>query len=160
MKPHLHRALARSIVTLLVTAVGVKAANYTWDTVAGDGAAITAGSGTWDTTSGSLTWNDGTTPNVAWANGNTPIFAGADGTYSIDVGPGISAAGLRFTSGGYTLAAASPTTLALTGDLSVSTGKIATIGPNLTATRGATPTITGGGTLNILGTYQGNGASN
>jgi len=147
------------VVTLGLAVSDSPGANLTWDTVPGDGATITAGSGTWDVTAGNTVWNDGTTPNMVWANGNTAIFGGADGSYAISVTPGLSASGLVFNAGGYTLSAPSATTLATTGDLSVAAGKIATIGPNLTVTRGANPTITGGGTLNLTGSYQGNGAS-
>src|SRR6476659_8001898 len=103
------RPLLTTPAAVLTAVLSADAANFTWDTVPGDGTGVTAGNGTWDTTPGNIVWNDGTTPNVVWANGNTAIFGGADGSYAINVASGLSAAGITFNASGYTLGAAGAT---------------------------------------------------
>ena len=168
MKPHPStRRSARNIrkasITLLAlfAALSAGAATYTWDTVSGDGATITAGNGTWDLTGSNLVWNNsGANPNVAWAQTNTTtplhtaIFAGTDtGSKSILIGTDIAANSLTFNNSGYTLSAAAAQTVRLNGDLTVAAGKSTSIGANTTVTRTTTAafSILGGGTLNIQG---------
>ncbi len=142
------RILATTIAALLVS-VSAQAALYTWDIGQGDGAAITPGDGTWNTT---LTnWNSAGA-NVPWVNGNTAVFGGADGTYAITLVSGLSTLGLTFNNSGYTLGAASPTTLTLTGSaISIVSGKSATIGTNVTLARTGAYTLVGGGRLIVAG---------
>jgi hypothetical protein len=148
-----------SAIAFTVTA---HAANLTWDTVAGDGAGITAAGGNWDTST--VTWNNAGA-DVAWsqtsATGatNAAIFAGADGAegdYPISVTTGIAAQTLAFNNTGYALSAGAARTITLTSNtLSVASGKSATIGANVTASfsaGGSASNISGGGTLNISGT--------
>src|SRR5687768_13901452 len=68
------RVLATTAAALLA-GITANAVNFTWDTLIGDGPAITPGSGTWDTSPENLVWNDAGT-NVPWTNGNTAVFAG------------------------------------------------------------------------------------
>lgn len=112
-----------------------RAANLTWDIATGDGAAITPGNGSWDTTAGNLKWNNGTT-NTAWTAANAAIFGGGDGTHGITLGSSFAAQAVTFNSSGYTLGATSAQTLSLTNTsgnlITVSTGKSATLGNNVT----------------------------
>lgn len=148
------RILATSVAALL-SAASVHAANFTWDTVPGDSAAITPGDGAWNTTAGNLVWNSAGT-NVPWTNGNTAIFGGADGTYAISVAHGISTAGLIFNNSGYTLSApAAATFFTSTSGVTVAAGKTATIGENLTLSRTGAYVLGGGGRLIVTGTMTG-----
>jgi autotransporter-associated beta strand protein len=115
------------------------------------------GGGTW--TSGAPNWRNTTTAtdNVSWAAADTATFgAGTDAvlpaTYAVTVGGPITAAGITFSNSGYVLSAGSAQTITNTSNISVASGKSATIGQNLTITRAGSPNITGGGTLNITGT--------
>lgn len=164
MKPKSTSIHSRAILTLLSLCCAVSAANLTWDTVAADSPAITAGSGNWDTST--IIWNNGVT-DVAWSQTsatvatNAAIFAGADGSegaYPVSVTTGIAAQTLTFSNTGYALSAAAARTISVTSTtspISVATGKTATIGANVTASLSATTfqsNITGGGTLKIAGT--------
>lgn len=132
------------------------AANFTWDTVSGDGATITADSGIWDLSATNLMWNNGS-GNVAWTAGNTAIFGGTDGTYAITVGSAaLAPSGITFNNSGYTLNSSAATTIGMAGPVTLASGKSATIGANLTLNRGTTFTITGGGTLTLNGRITGN----
>ena len=126
-------------IAALLAAPSAHAAALTWDTVTGDGGAITAGSGAWNTTAGNLVWNDGTTPNVIWSQtsttdgSNTATFAGTDGAtdaYVITLAAQMAAESITFNSSGYQITGS---TLALmptastNGAITVAAGKTATI---------------------------------
>ena len=157
MKPRFVIARRLAIVSAIAFTASAHAANLTWDTVSGDGATITAGSGIWDTAT--VLWNNAGA-DVAWSQTNTTTptntatFAGADGTYAITVGTDIAATSLTFSNGGYTLSAAAAQTIRLNGSLTVAAGKTATIGGNVSVTRtaAASTDVTGGGTLDVQGT--------
>ena len=130
-------------------------ANFTWDTVSGDGSSITADSGIWDLSATNLIWNNGTS-NVAWTAANTAIFGGGDGSHSITVGSAaLAPSGITFNSSGYTLDSAAATTIAVGGPVTLAIGKSATIGTNLTLNRAASFTTTGGGFLTLNGRITG-----
>lgn len=141
-----------AVMIVVVGALGsghvAQAAPYTWDTVTGDGTAVTAGSGTWNLTN--TNWNDGTT-NVAWPTGNTAIFAGADGaagSYVVSIAANVSnVAGININSNGYHFQGAQSITFA--DHITVAAGKSASIGSGLTLTRGSNFSVLGGGTLTI-----------
>lgn len=150
------KILVTTIATVLSGTL-VHAANYTWDTVSGDGTAITPGSGTWDLSASNQTWNNAGT-NVSWTQTNattalhSAIFGGADGNYTITLGAALAAQSLTFNNSGYILTASSPTTLTLGGSaISIAAGKTATIGSNVTLARTGAYTITGGGRLIVTG---------
>lgn len=162
MKPRSAIARHLVLVSAIVCTATATAANLTWDTVSGDGAAITAAGGNWDTST--VIWNNAGA-DVAWSQTsatvatNAAIFAGADGSegdYPISVTTGIAAQTLAFNNTGYALSASAARTITLTSNtLSVASGKSATIGANVTASFSATgsqSSITGGGTLKIAGT--------
>ena len=145
-------AFAAAALTFAATA---RAATFTWDAGnTANGTAIDAASGTWDTTAGNIVWNNGT--NVIWSQidattpTNAAVFGGADGTYAITIGTALAAQSLTFNNTGYTLSAASPQTLTLSGtpSITVASNKSATIGTNINVQ--ATPglTIIGGGGTN------------
>ncbi len=163
MKPRFQIANRLALVSAIAFTASAHAANLTWDTVGGDGAAITAAGGNWDTAT--ITWNNAGA-DVAWSQTSTTvatnaaIFAGADGSeaaYPIIVTTGIAAQTLAFDNTGYALSAASARTITVTSTtspISVASGKSATIGANVTASFSATGSasnITGGGTLKIAG---------
>ncbi|MHA3774911.1 beta strand repeat-containing protein [Verrucomicrobiota bacterium sgz303538] len=151
---------SKILVTTIATVLSgtlAHAANYTWDTVSGDGAAITPGSGIWDLSASNQTWNNAGT-NVSWTQTNattalhSAIFGGSDGNYTITLGAALAAQSLTFNNSGYTLTAPSPTTLTLGGSaISIAAGKSATIGSNVTLSRTGAYTITGGGRLIVTG---------
>ncbi len=119
-------------------------AALTWDTVPGDGAAITDGAGAWSLAAGN--WNDAGA-DVLWSQSsatvasNSAIFGGGtDGTYAIAVGEALAAQGITFNNSGYTLSAASAQTITSSGTtatsaMTVAAGKTATIGSNVTVTK-------------------------
>ena len=160
MKPRINPTFRiASLATSFVLCLGqaAHAVPVTWDTTIAADATITAGSGTW--TDGLGNWNDGTTSvGVNWSNTNpdSATFAGADGTYAITLGGPIATGGLTFSNDGYTLSAASTQTISMSAvNVSVASGKTATIGTNaeLKSTSGTAPgTLSGGGTLNVTGT--------
>ena len=143
------------------TATSAIAADLTWDTFAGDGTTITAGSGAWDTSS--TAWNDAGS-DVAWSQtsatsgSNTATFAGADGTvdqYLVNLGEAVAAQSITFNNSGNRIAGS---TLALTngaanGAITVAAGKTATINSILRYNHNvATPaTINAGSVLNLGG---------
>jgi autotransporter-associated beta strand protein len=164
MKPKYQIACRLALVSAIAFTASAHAANLTWDTVAGDGASITANGGNWDTST--VTWNDAGA-DVAWsqtsatASLHAAIFGGADGTYAIDVPVGIAARSLTFNNSGYTLSAGGTRTVtlnpsALNGAVSVTlaAGKTATIGTNVSVSgsSGSPLTVAGAGTLSITGT--------
>lgn len=162
MKPKFQFTRHLALASAIAFNASAYAANLTWDTVTGDGAAITAGGGNWDTST--VTWGNAGA-NVAWSQTsatsatNAAIFAGADGSegdYPITVTTGIAAQNLTFNNTGYALSAGAARTITLTSNtFSVASGKTATIGGNVTASfnaGGSASNITGGGTLNITGT--------
>lgn len=162
MKPKFQFTRRLALVSAIAFNASAHAANLTWDTVTGDGAAITAGGGNWDTST--VTWSNAGA-DVAWSQTsatsatNAAIFAGTDGSegdYPITVTTGIAAQNLTFNNTGYALSAGAARTITLTSNtLSVASGKTATIGGNVTASfnaGGSASNITGGGTLNITGT--------
>lgn len=133
--------LAASAVLLTWSFGPASAATLTWDTVAGDGAAITADGGNWNLTVGNSVWNDGAIPNVIWSQtlindaSNAAVFAGADGTfnqYEVVIGSGgtMAAESITFNSSGYRITggnlALMPTTTT-SGSITVAVGKTATI---------------------------------
>ncbi len=157
----LSRTAARALlVTLsaLWAAPVAHAQSLTWDTVSGDGAAITAGSGTWDLATAN--WNDGV-GNVLWTQNpttNSAIFAGTDGavdSYAVTLGTTVATSNLTFNSSGY-LITGSPLAItngAANGPITVAAGKTATINSTIRYNHNvATPvTVNAGSVLNLGG---------
>lgn len=155
---------------LLAASQSSHAATFTWDSGnTANGTTIDPADGTWNTTAGNNVWNNAGT-NGVWAQTSATsalhraIFGGADGTYAITVGQALATQKMTFANSGYTLSAASPQEIRVTlggnntGDtaagLAVNSGKITTIGNNVTVTGATTLYIgnlngTAGGTLNI-----------
>jgi hypothetical protein len=109
LSPPVHPMKPRRCLFLLAFAACIAtlspplcATSLTWDTVDGDGATITGGSGTWDTST--INWNSGA-GNTSWVNANKDlaIFSGTAGTVSL--GSDITASGVTFSSG-YTIGGA------------------------------------------------------
>ena len=170
---------AAALLTCLATPAAF-AATLTWDTVSGDGAAITAGSGNWNLTAGNTVWNNGTS-NVIWSQtanndgSNAAAFAGTDGTldqYVITLAAQMAAESITFNSSGYQITGS---TLALmptattNGAITVAVGKTATINSAIAYANNAATTITanagavlnlGGGASNAQYTFTGAGTVN
>jgi autotransporter-associated beta strand protein len=156
-----HLLAAVTLAGFVFTSPSAFAADLTWDTVAGDGATITPGSGTWDTST--TAWNDAGS-DVAWsqtsatAGSNTATFAGTDGTvdqYVVTLGEAVAAQSITFNNSGNRITGS---TLALTngaanGAITVAAGKTATINSILRYNHNvATPaTINAGSILNLGG---------
>ena len=150
------------LATLLCTET--RAASLTWDTVGGDAATVTAGSGNWNTTAGNTVWNNAGT-NVIWSQtsttdgSNTATFAGADGNldqYVITLGAQMAAESISFNSSGYRITGSTlalmPTTTT-SGGITVAAGKTATINSILRYAHNtaASVSVGSGGTLNLGG---------
>jgi len=150
------RQLRQGVVMLALGCLGVlpatlSAAVLTW------GAGGAGNAGTW-TTSTTNWWNGST--NVAWSStANTAEFRGTAGT--VDIGTGITAAGLNFYATGYDLAGSN--TLRLSAGMPV-----ITVGSGVTATISAPISIngttsygslSGGGTLVLNGALSGTTAN-
>jgi autotransporter-associated beta strand protein len=127
-------------------APSVSAATLTWDPAEAGG-----GDGTWDTTTAS--WNNGGS-DVSWSNGtdDTASFGGTAGT--VTLGEAITAGGLDFAAGGYTVTG-NTLTISGGGPLNVGSGLSATLASALSAADGIEKT--GGGTMVLSGsnTYTG-----
>lgn len=152
-------AVLAALLTLFAASPAANAANFLWDADNVTPGAQDGGGGTWQVGVGNWRNTSTSTDNQSWANGNTPTFgAGTDGTYAVTVGGPISLGGiLTFANSGYTLSAASAQTItsgASGYDVSVSSGKSATIGDNVTVSHNNVSTFVfkGGGTLNVTGT--------
>jgi autotransporter-associated beta strand protein len=170
MKHNPHNSLLAAVtvagfaIAALLAAPSAHAAALTWDTVTGDGGAITAGSGAWNITAGNLVWNDGTTPNVIWSQtsttdgSNTATFAGTDGAtdaYVITLAAQMAAESITFNSSGYQITggtlALMPTT-ATNGAITVAAGKTATINSTLRYVHNvAASVVVGSGSVLNLG---------
>lgn len=153
------RILVSTIAALLVAA-STHAADFTWDTVAGDGTTITPGDGTWNTTVGNNVWNNAGA-NTNWTGiANRAVFGGADGTYNITLGAGVSTAGLLFNNNGYAISASAAQTITSTAStVTVASGKTATIGSNVTLSRSGGWILAGGGKLLVTGTMSNTGTT-
>ena len=146
------------------TAPSAFAADLTWDTVAGDGSTITAGSGTWDTIA--TAWNDAGS-DVVWTQTsalsplNTSTFAGTDGgvdAYVVSLGEGIATDALTFNSSGYkitgdTLSLRSASGTGSSGPIVVAAGKTATVDSILRYNHNTPASVTSnaGSVLNLGG---------
>jgi fibronectin-binding autotransporter adhesin len=171
MKASRFQPFAVTFAWLALASVSARAADLTWDTLAGDGAGITAGSGVWDTAGTNLVWNDGA-DNVAWSQTNitTPLhaalFAGTDGvadSYTVALVAQMAAQSLAFNSSGYRITGSIvylgiPGTTPANGPITVAADKTATISSVLgyNHNRAATVTVGAGGVLNLGGGTQGN----
>jgi fibronectin-binding autotransporter adhesin len=120
-------------------------------TLAWDPAGAGGGDGTWDITTAS--WDSGGSA-VAWSNGtnDTASFAGSAGT--VTLGEAITAAGLTFTSDGYTVTGGT-LTLSGGGAANVGSGLSATLASGLSAADGIEKT--GAGMLTVSGAYADTG---
>lgn len=162
--------LAHSIAILLAAMAAwssphARAATYTWDGDTGTAGAQDGG-GIWNTTN--TNWlNAGI--NSVWANANTATFGGGvDGTYAVTVALDPTATGLAFNNSGYTLSAAVAQTITVsstTAAIVLASGKLATIGSNVTVTTPAASqnsVVSGTGTLTIEngGTLKNSGTAN
>jgi len=98
MPPWLRKHLAGLL--LLLSPLALRGANLTWN-ADGISGAPTGGTGTWDTST--LLWDNAGTM-AAWNNtgGHAAIFGGTAGT--VTLGENITAAGMTFNTGGYSLA--------------------------------------------------------
>lgn len=167
MKPKFLASFAsiNAAVVICCSSVHVaKAASLTWDTVSGDAATITAGTGNWNLTAGNATWNNAGT-NVIWSQtsvtdaSNTATFAGADGTlnqYVITLGAQMAAESITFNSSGYQITGSTlalmPTTTT-SGSITVAANKTATINSILRYAHNTAANVSVGlgGTLNLGG---------
>jgi fibronectin-binding autotransporter adhesin len=167
MKPNHRNPLLLPAITLAGLAFGASAsfaADLTWDTLSGDGATVTAGSGSWNLTAGNTVWNNAGS-NVIWSQtsttdaSNAAIFAGADGTlnqYVVTLGAQMAAESITFNSSGYQITGSTlalmPTT-ATSGAITVAAGKTATINSILRYAHNTTANVSvgSGGTLNLGG---------
>jgi len=126
----------------------------------GSGIVTSLGGGTWNTTAGNNVWNNGvgTTGNTSWsaaASATNAVFGGADGTFGINVGANVGVKRLIFQNSGVTLSnTTAPETITFSAggsiplpNVYVETGRIATIGTNVTLTLNATFILGGAGTL-------------
>jgi autotransporter-associated beta strand protein len=161
-------AVSITLVGFAFTSFSTHAATLTWDTTAGDGAVIAAGSGDWNLTAGNTIWNSAGT-NVAWSQtsttdgSNAAIFAGTDGTldqYVVTLGAQMAAESLAFNSSGYQIdgSPVAVITIAATGAgtgtnglITVAAGKTATINSQIVYNDNRAATITANGTLNLGG---------
>ena len=164
-------AAAMAVLAALVTlsaGPAAQAAALTWDTVAGDGATITPGSGNWNTTAGNTVWNNAGA-NAIWSQTsttaalNSAIFGGADGTvdsYVVTNGSQMATLSLTFNNTGYNITNstvyAAPASGAAT-IVTVAAGKTASINSALTTLTAAieTATINSGSVLNLGGNLTG-----
>ena len=143
-----------AVAATVLLAPFAKADTYRWDfdgnAEIGTPVTATPGSGTWSTSA--TRWNPAASPatDVVWSNaGHNAQFGAtgaADGVYAITVDASVTTVGdaavgtkLSFLTSGFTLSAATPTTVALLGNnspgvgsIAVAGGKTATIGSNLT----------------------------
>ena len=154
-------ALSRNLVLATLAAVGLgraEATDYTWDPNV-DGNGVIGGAGTWNLTS--PFWdplgNDSVAAdNIVWPNSSFEgaIFGGTGGIVTINNGGvGVTAAGLTFNSGGYTLNSFTAGDLLDLENFPVVTvtnvGQTATINANITGFSGLM--VTGAGTLSLTG---------
>jgi autotransporter-associated beta strand protein len=133
------------------------AAQLQWDPgQTGPSTGPSGGDGTWTTTAVASWFDPGAAANVSWSNGATATFSGAAGTVTIDntgAGGAVQAAGLTFSTTGYTITG-SP--LTLTGGGVIDTTSVnATIGSGITGNVGLTKNGTGTLTLSGPGTFTG-----
>ena len=147
-------------LALLILATPARGAAKIWDTTAGDGATITAGSGDW--LSDGPNWNTGTADST-WVTGDMATFQAADDlgfrivTITGPITTGNTASSLVFNNSGFTLQAAATQTVLLgttnsDSFIRVASGKTAIIGDNVTLKKGGTSgaiAFIGGGTLNL-----------
>src|SRR6478609_6752886 len=106
MKPR--RVICQSSIASLLLALSAAIPSHAagplnWDP-AKDGSG-SGGAGSWNIDPLNTVWFDGTT-DLAWPNttGDTAVFGGTGGTVTINSGTGVTAGGLTFNSGGYTIA--------------------------------------------------------
>ncbi|WP_176084612.1 autotransporter-associated beta strand repeat-containing protein [Martelella sp. HB161492] len=108
----------------LVLELAVSTTLLTWNGSTVTGTAIDGGTGTWSNDAAKTNWmaTSPTNTAVAWSNGETAVFSATPGgdpapTVSIDNSSGaVTAAGLQFAIGGYTLKGSTPSdTLTLVG---------------------------------------------
>lgn len=154
------RYLSPILIAVFFTS-SLSAADLTWDPSGSAG--IQGGSGIWNTSLQNWT-SDGGTSHTAWTNSsptNIATFAGADGTYTVTISGITRTDGIAFNASGYTLSADSAQSINVAGNLSVASGKSATIGNNVDIYRASSYQIAGGGTLNITtgGTVRGSSSA-
>jgi len=118
-----------------------------WDTVAGDGAAITGGPGTWLTAVGN--WNTGTS-DTNWADWAVAVFGGVSGG-TVTLGGPVTVSGLRFDTEGYALVS---NVLTLAG-ATLTANASATISSQLAGSSGLTKSGTNALTLTGRNIYTG-----
>lgn len=150
--------------TALLASHPAQAAALTWDTVAGDGATITAGPGAWNIIALNTVWNNAGA-NVIWNQTNTTtalnnaIFAGMDAaanTYIVTLGAQMAADGLTFNSDGYQLAGTAGFHLKGASTSTVAAGKTVNIAcPHLGANSVFNWIAGTGATVNISGNISG-----
>ena len=149
----LARRLGLVAALLCAMAQSAQAAALTWDTTIAANGTVTAGDGTW--ANGAGNWNNASTSvGINWSNAtpDAATFFGSDGAYVITVAGPISAASLTFGASGYTLSAASPQTITLSGATAVFVGESASIGANVAIAYAGSALLGGGaGTLTISG---------
>ena len=173
--PHVAK-LALAIIFAASPIVASKAASFFW--VGGGSTASAPASGNWDTTTTAWSTTATGSPTTAWgAAGSTAVFGGVDGIYGVNVNATVNKPQiLLFNNSGYTLSnATTPQTITFnnTGsgaapNIQVASGKIATIGTNVTvtstittiwgniqSTAGGELDIANGGTLLIGGSTVG-----
>ncbi|HEX3720953.1 MAG TPA: autotransporter-associated beta strand repeat-containing protein [Verrucomicrobiae bacterium] len=143
--------LALSLVWVGFSLPTVHAATIlAWDPL-GTGAA-SDGSGTWDASTN--WWDSSDNQDEAWASGSGAVIgAGVSGAYSITLGSPTSAAGILFTTPGYTV---SGSNLTVTLPVTNAAGVTATIS-NTVALSGQTAVLGSGSVLTLGGGFTSSG---
>lgn len=162
MKPTSRNPRFAASLFLILALPAARAATLTWDTVSGDGASITAGTGAWNTTA--TNWNNAGV-NEAWsqtsatAASHAAVFAGSDGSldqYVVTLSGTVNAQSVTFDNSGYRLQGGALTLITnstTNGSITVAAGKTATIASNIVynSNRPASFTVGSGAVLNLTG---------
>src|SRR6187455_1504530 len=131
---------------VLIWAAAAARAQLSWDTMTGTAGAQGATVSPSNWTGTNFWWNG--TNNVTWSDGSIAVFGGTAGT--VTVNSAVTANGLTFDMGGYTLAAGNTLTLGGAGPVIAPNVGTSTIGAVLGGAAGFT--VSGAGTLMLSGT--------
>jgi autotransporter-associated beta strand protein len=152
------RTCAAVLAGLLVAAPhSSEAASFFWDPqgIKGTGS---GGAGIWDTSATNKVWASGGV-DVAWADNNTAVFQGPGD--AVAVNSAVTAAGITFSSGGYTLTGASTITLAASLIMNATGGSTVEIDNPVNVTTAQSWSVAAANSMQITGnvsTSNGTGA--